>query len=254
MKRIRVQILMVVAMAAFAWACESLSKSDGSVNPQSGTGGSMARFAITDNSLYIVTSSSLDVYDISSPDQPAKTASRNMGVGIETIFPYQDKLFIGANDGLYIYDNTKPSSPSLLTKYVHVMSCDPVVAQGNYAYVTLRAGQACRNWTSLSTLDVVDFSDPRKPVMVHSQGMDSPYGLGISGDRLFVCEGEKGLKVMDISNPTSPALRYQIEEMHAYDVIANRDNSLILTGHDGIFQMTFHDNDTHELLSIIPVE
>lgn len=244
--------LIVVLITLFIACAES--KMDSKVAPQTGTGGSMARFAITGNSLYIVTDKQLNVYDISSPNNPEKTVTRNMGVGIETIFPYQDKLFIGASDGMYIYNNNNPLAPALLSKYTHVMSCDPVVAQGNYAYVTLRVGQACRSWTNISTLDVVNISDPRKPVMVHSQAMDSPYGLGVSGDRLFVCEGEKGLKVMDISNPEHPVLRYQIDEMHAYDVITNPNNTLILTGRNGIFQMAFGDNETYELLSTIPVE
>ncbi len=42
--------------------------------------------------------------------------------------------------GVSIYDNTNPSSPSLLSTLAHFTGCDPVVAQGNYAYYTIHAG------------------------------------------------------------------------------------------------------------------
>jgi hypothetical protein len=54
----------------------------------------MARFAITGNTLYIATMQSLEVYDITQPDQPSKATKRDLGVGIETIFPYKNNLFI----------------------------------------------------------------------------------------------------------------------------------------------------------------
>lgn len=235
-------------------SCDSLSSREGSVNPQSGAGGSMARFAITGNSLYVVGKSDLSVYDISVPDQPKPTAVKKMDMGVETIFPYQNMLFVGANDGLYIFDNQQPTDPKLLSKYVHIMSCDPVVAQNNYAYVTLRAGRACGTWFGTSTLDIIDISNPSKPSHVNSLPMEEPYGLGVSGHRLFVCEGQKGLKVFDISAPKLPLLLYSVQDMHAYDVIPQPNNTLILTGQDGIFQMAFNDDNSYEVLSTIPVE
>jgi len=250
-------IFYTCCLSAFAIlfiSCDSLSSREGSVNPQSGAGGSMARFAITGNSLYVVGKSDLSVYDISVPDQPKPTAVKKMDMGVETIFPYQNMLFVGANDGLYIFDNQQPADPKFLSKYVHIMSCDPVVAQNNYAYVTLRAGRACGNWLGRSRLDIIDISNPSAPAQVNSLSMDEPYGLGVSGHRLFVCEGQKGLKVFDISTPKLPFLLYSVRDMHAYDVIPQPNNTLILTGQDGIFQMAFNDDNSYEVLSTIPVE
>lgn len=244
--------LAAVGLMLILNACESSNK-DSYVSPQTGTGGSMARFAITGNTLYIVSKKSLEVYDIRDGGNPSKTVTRDMGIGIETIFPYQQSLFIGANDGMYIYNNSTPNSPVLMSKYTHVLSCDPVVVQGQYAYVTLRAGVNCRPGGSFSSLDVVDISDPTRPAMVGSQQMDSPYGLGVSGNKLFVCEGDKGFRVMDITDPKTPVHKRYFQEVPSYDVIV-RNNHLIITGKKGLFQYNYDDSDSIRFLSRIAVE
>jgi hypothetical protein len=248
-------LLLTTLLALCLWRCEMAGSAD--VAPgTTGVGGSMARFAITDNTLYIVTRQSLEVYDISAPAEPVRRGKAQLGLGIETIFPYQKNLYIGANDGMYIFDNRQPQAPVLLSKYTHVMSCDPVVVQGTFAYVTLRGGVACRQWNNQSSLDVVDVSNPSNPRLLHSQPLLSPYGLGVDGNRLFVCEGEKGLKVFDISNPALPAPEQFLTGVPAYDVIPYR-NTLLVTGSKGLYQYRYdaaEKGTSLELLSKIPVE
>ena len=244
----------LIALSVGFWGCEMGSKS-GDVAPgsQAGVGGSMARFAITGNTLYIVTRQSLDVYDITQPDKPTKSAKTELGVGIETIFPYKNNLFVGANDGMYIFDNAQPQAPRLLSKFTHVMSCDPVVVQGTYAYVTLRNATVCRQFVSRSSLDVVDITDLSNPQLKTSLPMESPYGLGVDGNRLFVGEGSRGLKLFDISNPVQPVLKEFRGDIPTYDVIPYR-STLIITGEKGIYQYKYDDKDQFDLLSKIPVE
>lgn len=244
--------LAALGMLLIINGCNEDSGGDPSIDPANGAGGSMARFAITGNTLYIVSKQSLEVYDITDGGNPVKATTRNMGVGIETIFPYQQNLFIGANDGMYIYNNATPNNPVLMSKYTHVLSCDPVVVQGKYAYVTLRAGTNCRPGGSFSSLDVVDISDPTRPNQVSSQRLESPYGLGVSGNKLFVCEGDKGFRVMDISDPKKPIYKQFYQDVPAYDVIV-RNNHLIITGKKGLFQYSYNDSDSIKYLSQIPV-
>jgi len=243
--------LAIAGLIILISGCDKNS-SESAVSPQSGQGGSMARFAITGNTLYIVSQKSLEVYNITDGADPVKASSKEMGIGIETIFPYQNYLFIGANDGMYIYNNNSPQNPALLSKYTHVQSCDPVVAQGNYAYVTLRSSSSCRGNATLSSLDVVDISNPSQPSLVHTQIMESPYGLGVQNNKLFVCEGDKGLRIMDITNPKLPVEKQFLHDLPAYDVIV-RNNRLIVTGSKGLFQYQFDEQNNMEMLSKIPV-
>ena len=77
-----------------------------------GAGGSTARFTISGNYLYVVNSTSLKAFDISNPvAAPVLKSTTNLGINIETIFPYQDKLFIGSSSSMYIYSLSNPEKP-----------------------------------------------------------------------------------------------------------------------------------------------
>jgi hypothetical protein len=131
------------------------------------------------------------------------------------------------------------------------MSCDPVVVQGQYAYVTLRTASACMR--GVNQLEIIDIADPKSPKLVNIINMINPHGLGIDGDKLFVCEGASGLKVFDISTPTSPLLQLTLNSVDSYDVIPN-SNVLIVTGKGGIFQYDYSKKGELLLLSKITVE
>lgn len=252
----RLSLALALTLAAMAIGllmvgCDS--SKDSEVSAATGTGGSMARFAITGNTLYIVTKESLEVYNIANPSDPQKEVTKNLGMGIETIFPYNNYLFIGANDGMHIFDNTKPNDPFQVSAFYHIQSCDPVVVQGNYAYVTLRGGRECRPGNIRSSLDVVDISNPKVPQMITTQTIDSPYGLGVWDKTLFVCTGDAGLKVMDISSPANPKEVKTFRDVPSYDVIV-RKNRLLVIGAKGLFQYSFNAENEMKFLSQIPVQ
>jgi len=90
----------------------------------------MARFAIVGNYLYAVDNNTLKVFDISVPAYPVYLKSKNIGNGIETIFPKDSLLFIGTQIGMLIFELTNPTNPLQISSYQHIYSCDPVVAAG----------------------------------------------------------------------------------------------------------------------------
>ncbi|MES3016727.1 MAG: hypothetical protein V4721_03065 [Bacteroidota bacterium] len=213
-----------------------------------GTGGSMARFTLMNNSLYTVTTNSLKLFNVSTPKDPLFVNTINLGGGIETIFPYQNKLFIGSTTGMHIYNATDPSKPVKLATYQHLTSCDPVIVQGKYAYVTLRSGNFCRLGTNV--LDVIDIEDPTKPVLVSSFPMLNPHGLTISENNLFICEGKNGLKAFNSSDPKTIGQKQLsfLQNISASDVIAG-PKSLIVTGPNGIYQYDYSNASNLKQLS-----
>jgi hypothetical protein len=77
----------------------------------SGIGGSMARFTISGNHLYTVSLTDMQLFDISNEAAPQKGQKIPMGWGIETIFPYDDKLFIGSTNGMHNLRQQQPDQP-----------------------------------------------------------------------------------------------------------------------------------------------
>lgn len=221
-----------------------------SSSPGSGLGGSFARFAIYTDFLYVVDNWTLHVFDIENLIQPNEVNLVDLGWGIETIFPYHNKLFIGSNTGMQIFDNSDPENPRYLSNFQHALACDPVVADDNYAFITLRAGNRCFGVDN--QLDVVDISTLENPWLVKSYPMEHPHGLALDGDLLFLCEGKHGLKVFDVSNKKriDQNMLTHLSNLPAYDVIAV-DSHLILVGDHGIYQFDYSNPANLKLLSVI---
>ncbi len=216
----------------------------------SGQGGSMARFMLYNQYLYTVNKTTMKIFNVTTTSKPVYTNQVQIGWNIETLFQYNNKMFIGSQTGMYIYDLANPESPSYLSTFWHVRSCDPVVVEGKYAYVTLRAGNRCGD--TENKLSVVDISQLTNPVSVKDYTMTEPFGLGIDNGILFVCDGHDGLKIYNASNP------YQIDSnlishfsnVNAYDVIPDQ-GLLILIGSDGLYQYDYSNKDQIQLLSHI---
>jgi len=216
MKRINIILIALPVVLLFPHC----TKENAAGPSASGAGGSTARFTISGNYLYVVNSTSLKAFDISNPvGAPELKSTTELGINIETIFPYQDKLFIGSSSSMYIYSLTDPEKPKQLAKadYVIRFSCDPVVAKDSTAYATLRATGRCG--FNMSALVVYDIKDITKPVLKKEVPLSGPYGLGISDTALYVCEGSGGLKVYDIRNTYSPELIRTLTGDTFYDVI-----------------------------------
>lgn len=221
----------------------------------SGTGGSMARFAIVDNLMYAVTNQKMQVFNVSNPADPQPGRAVSLGWGIETIFPYKDRLYIGTTTGLQILDNSNPENPTPMSTLAHVRACDPVVVHGNHAYVTLHAGASGCGNIQTNQLDLIDVANGYSPKLLKTFPMQSPHGLGIDAPSLFVCEGQYGLKVFDVGAPEKldKNLRQHYKGMDAYDVIPLNSRLLMLIGKDGFYQYDYSDRDNLKLLSKLPV-
>jgi len=214
-----------------------------------GLGGSMARFTLVGDYLYTVTTSTLQVFDVSNPWEPDFKSNANPNVGnVETIFPFKDKLFIGANSGMAIYDIGTAGTPQKLGSFVHATSCDPVIADDHYAYITLRSGNVCQNFTN--QLEVVDISNLLAPSLKKTYQLFNPHGLSKDGSLLFVCDGKEGLKVYDAANVMELKLIKHITGIETFDVIAWKKKALVVA-REGLYQFDYTDPKDIRLISII---
>lgn len=226
-------------------------ESGGVSNSGTGTGGSMAAFKLNGNYLYTIhQNSSIKVFDISDATAPVVGEDIYVTWGIETLFLKDEYLFIGAQDGMYIYGLQDSSKPSYISQFTHMRSCDPVVVQDGYAYVTLRGGSACGG--NENQLDVINISNIYDPELVKSHSMYNPHGLGIDSNLLFICDGNEGLKVYDVTDPLTIDSNQvsHFSGINAFDVIPLNGN-LLMIGEDGLHQYDYANADSIVLLSIL---
>ena len=215
-----------------------------------GIGGSMARFGLVGNHLLAVDKSAYYDFDLTSDTNPSLEIKTGMGWGIETMFLSGNTMFLGTTNGMLTYDVTDVTKPVYISNFWHATGCDPVVVQNNRAYVTIRGGNACGS--VINRLDVLDITNMKAPALLRSYSMTGPYGLGISGDVLFVCDGTAGLKVYNAADPylISEHLIATFKDINAFDVIP-LGKSLLMIGSDGFYQYDYTNlNDIKQISSI----
>lgn len=218
-----------------------------------GFGGSMARFGIKDKVLYIVDQSTLKIFDITNKTNPANAGDFYPGWGVETMFISGNNMFLGTTTGMVIYDISNPLVPTSRTFFTHARSCDPVIVDDTIAYVTLRTGTTCGG--NVNCLDIVNIKNISQPKLAMTYTMTNPHGLGKSGDLLFICDGNAGLKIYDASDPLNLGnhLVYTYPNINAYDVIPI-GNILVMVGNDGLYQYNYSNVQNITLLSKIEVK
>ena len=221
-----------------------------SVSPY-GVGGSMARFTVTKERLYTVGYADLDVFNIANEAEPIHVNRKNMGWNIETIYPFKDKLFIGSQSGMFIYNINNPDDPQQMGSFDHVRSCDPVIADNEYAYVTLRSGSACQGFSN--ELDIVKLNEFVNPSLLKVYNLANPHGLSKDGNTLFICDGQDGLKIYNAADALNLKLLHHIRGLDTYDVIAINGNALVVAN-DGLYQYDYRDLTNIRLLSKVTLK
>jgi hypothetical protein len=247
MKKIHYLFILILPLL-IAPGCSEDGSSE--VVAGAGLGGSMAQFTVYNGQLYLLQSNELQTYSLENPAAPQLANTQEVGIDAETLFPYSGNLYVGSQGGMHIYSLDNPQQPEHLSTFQHITSCDPVVVEGNFAYVTLRSGSPCRFGTN--ELNVLDISDKRMPQLISSMVMTSPQGLAVNRGILYVCNAESGLVALDVTNPYTMKVLKEYKDFDGYDVIFT-PRSLMMIGKDGLVQYDPADPANLRQLSIIPV-
>lgn len=152
---------------------------------------------------------------------------------------------------MYVYGLQNPAMPNKLSQFAHARACDPVIADNNYAYITLSTGSGCLGFDN--DLEVVDIADITAPILKMKYPMTNPHGLSKDGDLLFICDGTAGLKVYNAANPLAVVLVKQFNIAEAIDVIAFDHKALVLSK-DGLYQYDYSNTANIKLISKIAIQ
>ena len=250
-------ILLTVSSLLLIQGCgdvTSSSSSSDSVSTTIGKAGSLAKYAVVGNYLYTVNSGVMNVLDITDASKPKKVSKVHLPWDVETLFSYKNYLYIGAETGVYIYDNSNPVLPTSIAQFSHVQSCDPVVVSDDIAYVTLNTGSSCwNNRRETNRLEILDVENPKNPKLIKSLDVWSPTGLGVDDNKLFICDGDSGLKLFELNRTrNSQGVEIDLElkssdaEIDCYDVIAH-NGTLIVSNREDIRQFDYSSFPMKEL-------
>jgi hypothetical protein len=216
MKRYIHLIIALVTASLILWSCNKSNNTTSNgfhSGTNTGTGGSLARFIVVSDYLYVVDDRILKTYQLINNGKPILTHSVEIGFNIETIFNFGNKLFIGSQSAMYIYDISAPATPTYESSATHLRACDPVVANQQNAYVTVRSSfnnaSACGGNTN--ALLVYDITNIANPVLLNTVELYNPNGLALYRNTLYVCDGTEGLRIFNLEkSPSEPVLTQTI--------------------------------------------
>ncbi len=215
-----------------------------------GVNGSMSRFSMYKGYLYSVMNNMMTIIDLSAAEPVKAVDDMPVDWNVETIFYYNEHMFLGTPTGMSIYSVEKPTEPKRMSTVWHLTGCDPVVVEDDIAYVTIHAGNFCgANNNQLIIYDVSDVTSPRHLV---SYAMTKPKGLGIDNSTLFICDD--GLKVFNAKEPQT-LMANQLAHysgMEGYDLIPYK-NVLMMIADDGLYQYDYSDVNKISQLSKITI-
>lgn len=209
------------------------------------TAGSTATMSTYQNALYTLINNKVIIVDLEGEVEPRSITDYDA----ETVYVYQHYLYLAGRNGVTIYDISNPVFPVLTSEYPHARACDPVIVNDGVGYITLRNRGGCPG--DINRLEVVDFSDPAFPEKITEFAMDSPYGLTKTPDYLAVCQPSYGLTLLDVESLGSIQEITRYPQYNCFDLLY-KDNVLVVTAADGIYQLDAKDEFLVEL-SRIPV-
>jgi len=213
--------------------------------------GTVNRFAVAKDQLYTIGHRSLNIFDIGEGFSRVRNIDY-LEEAMETIYPYDDKLFIGAQNNMSVYTLTDPTMPERIGSFWHATSCDPVLpVSATIAYVTLRSGDDCPG--DQNSVNVISYGQINNSIAIQSIEMDAPFAMARIDDRLFVGEGELGFRIFEIASDWSLSKVEQRTDIAAYDIIPHPTDRdvLLFAGPNGIRQYQVGDQNYNLLSSII---
>lgn len=245
---IKLTVLAISIVAIFSSCSSDIGV--GSESTDAVLSGSYARMLQIDDRLYVIGRNTLRVLDTSNPQNPTPLSTIEVGANVESLFRNSEYLFVGSQEGMFIYRIDSDGIPQLTSETDYQQSLenfcinDPIVANDTTAYVTLSTSEPLDNcFRSVNELRIYDLADITRPELINVVEMQEPKGLGTDGDHLFVCERYDGIKAFDISDPTNLETVYESETFPALDLIPANGNLLVI-GLDTIYQYDYTNIDS----------
>ena len=210
-------LLFVLSLSWF-----SCSVDESALDSGSSQAGSTASMIIYNDYMYVLDNDFLRVLSLENPKNPQLVKKINIGENNETIFGYENHLYIGSSLGMRVVDITIPNDPKLISDIPQFISHDPIVIKNDTAFQTRRFGT--EDSPQGGTLIVHDVQNPSNPFVISSINLPFPMGLDFKDNTLYVCNGPLGISLIDITDALHPIVIKQINEFNIRDciVVGNR--------------------------------
>ncbi len=176
---------------------------------------------------YVVSYRHLRIIDISTPSFPSEVALLEISRDLQDVEVAAGVAYVASySAGLRIIDVSNPTDPIEIAALEIPGSARDVQIVGSIAYVAGGGG-----------LLVIDVSNPSEPILIGSIRSNSryPWGVAVSGNYAYVADGNFGLQIFDVSNPTRlTSLGHLPTPDGAWDVAVSGGVAYLALDHSGV--------------------
>lgn len=216
-------------------------------NPNTtGVAGSLSRFTIVNNLMFCLDGPTLKTFNIANATSPSPVSNITLNTIPDNIFSYENYLLMGTSSGMLIY--TVAETPVYISQYEHIVSCDPVVAENGYAYVTLRSVNECSQNIGVNRLEIISLQNISSPQQTAQYDLPAPFGLGVDGSTLFVTSNDSAIAVIDVTDKFIPVFLSSISAAGARDVIP-LSGLLLIMAEKKLLQYDYSNLNNIQLIS-----
>ena len=243
------RVIFITILALSIASCSSSDQSNSFLPSDTVLTGSYANMITLGDFLYVLGNGQLKTLSLGDPSTPELIDETNIDFSIESIFISGKNIFVGSPEGMFIYTIGEDGIPVFRSQTAYdnfeLITCfsDPIAANEEYAYVTLdniSNEQQCFRQESISGLRIYDLENLENPVLLNTIEMDSPKGIGLDRDKLFVCEKVNGVTAFDLTNPIIPVEVFKSDDFDAFDLIPT-GGLLMVVGPDTLHQFDYTD-------------
>jgi len=218
-----------------------------------------SKVAVVDEFMYTVDGFELRLFDISDASnleliRPIQLAF-NIGL-IEKITIKDNLLYLSNQYSVYYFDITNRSTPAFVNTLDHATACDEITIEGDFIYVSSQESSSCNGWKS--HVQVIGLDNMNFPEFLQSIPMTNPQGMTTFNNRLYVCDGDLGFKILNINQPSNGVFSYFIEgaflDIQAEQIFHYEKDGvyhLVVIGNTGIYQYEVISPTTFKELSFI---
>ena len=164
--------------------------------------GTAYRVFVQDDYAFAATNEGVVVIDIHQRNHPKKIALIETNDAAFGVYVQSDLVFIaGPADGLVIADTQNKSDPKIVGTFVD-SGINEVCVNGHTAYASTQRGD----------LDIINVEDPANPYLLETYVGQGGIGLMVAcfQDVVYFSLSDKGLDVLDVSNPSAPVKKMTI--------------------------------------------
>lgn len=227
-----------------------------------GQPGSLASMVVAKDQLHILNNDKIVSFDLSGEMLLQGKVSSELDLWqASTLHVHNERyLMVGTDTGVGIYQvsglEEDTQSLEFVSRFDHVTAEDPVIANGDTGYFTLRDGN--QNMASdRDSVGVIDLADIEQPTLItENNALKEPFGLAFYQGQLFVCDKASGLSIFQVisdDNEKVIGLDYlaSYANYECNDIII-KNGLLILTDGNGITQLRIN-GDQLDFVSQLPI-